>query len=74
MRRIYQLAADATRLRHTDHTADQGAIPRKQSIEQLAVIARNRDLTEIAGRANSVPPSWADLARRLGHIGRAWTD
>ncbi|WP_327097029.1 hypothetical protein OIE68_45420 [Nocardia vinacea] len=74
LRRIHQLAADATRLRQTDHTADAGTPPTPQVLAQIAAIDRDRDLTEIAARARGVPASWVDTVRRLGQTGRAWTD
>ncbi|MFE9324154.1 hypothetical protein ACIHDR_11735 [Nocardia sp. NPDC052278] len=72
--RIHQLAAAASGLRHADHTADPVSTPSTPVLEQLAAIDRDRDLTEITARANGVPASWVDLARRLGHTGRAWSD
>ncbi|MGY5309147.1 hypothetical protein [Nocardia gipuzkoensis] len=74
LRRVHQLAADATRLRQTNHTTDPNATPSTRVLDQIAAIDRDRDLTEIQARANGMPASWVDLARRLGHTGQAWTD
>ncbi|WP_433678318.1 hypothetical protein [Nocardia sp. CA-119907] len=72
--RIHQLAANATRLRQTNHTTGPRTTPSTQLLERIAAIDRDRDLTEIAARAQGVPANWVDLARRLGHTGRAWSD
>ncbi|MBF6339761.1 hypothetical protein IU450_28300 [Nocardia abscessus] len=74
LRRVHQLAAEATRLRQTNDTADPNATPSTQVLAQIAAIDRDRDLTEIHARASGMPASWVDLARRLGHTGQAWTD
>lgn len=39
LRRVHQLAADATRLRQTNHSADPNDTPSTQVLAQIAAIA-----------------------------------
>ncbi|WP_039804144.1 hypothetical protein [Nocardia araoensis] len=74
LRRIHQLAADASRLRTTLHTADTEVTATTSVFEQMAAIDRQRALAEIQARDRGVPAEWVEVVRRLAESGRTWSD
>ncbi|MET7772072.1 hypothetical protein [Nocardia sp. NPDC005366] len=73
LRRVHELAAEATRHRHLLDTAGLSIADRLERRQQIDRIDRERDLLEITLRGNGVPPVWVDVARRLGFSQQPWT-
>ncbi|MFF7941603.1 hypothetical protein ACFZC5_17970 [Nocardia gamkensis] len=74
LRRIHQLAADATHLRDTLPAIGAEATATTAVFEQIAAIDRQRSLAEIQARDRGVPADWVGVVRRLAESGRAWND
>ncbi|MER7450378.1 hypothetical protein ABTW96_08825 [Nocardia beijingensis] len=74
LRRIHQLAADATHLRTTLHTADTEVTATTSVFEQINTIDRQRALAEIQARNRGMPADWVEVVRRLAESGRPWSD
>ncbi|WP_280312017.1 MULTISPECIES: hypothetical protein [Nocardia] len=74
LRRIHQLAADATHLRDTLPTIDAEATATTALFEQIAATDRQLSLAEIQARDRGVPADWIGVVRRFAETGRAWND
>ncbi|WP_156371434.1 MULTISPECIES: hypothetical protein [Nocardia] len=73
LRRVHELAAEATRRRHLLDTAGLSVTDRLAQQQQLDRVDRERGLLEVRVRSTGVPAAWVDVARRLGFSQQPWT-
>ncbi|WP_216916750.1 hypothetical protein [Nocardia noduli] len=74
LREIHHLASESSRLRNAASAPGASERDRLERLDEINALDRDRGLLEIRTRADGVPASWVDVARRLGVTRQPWTD